>query len=56
MAGVALCLAMLPVNRLLADRIQKASLKMMGHKDARESCWYHMYGVYTILYAWYMNL
>ncbi|KIZ00669.1 hypothetical protein MNEG_7291, partial [Monoraphidium neglectum] len=34
-AGVALCVAMLPVNRALAGRIQAASLSMMGHKDAR---------------------
>jgi hypothetical protein len=34
-AGVALCLAMLPVNRALAGRIQAASLSMMAHKDSR---------------------
>ncbi|GBF90620.1 hypothetical protein Rsub_03192 [Raphidocelis subcapitata] len=36
-AGVALCLAMLPINRLLAGRIQKASIQMMAHKDERVS-------------------
>jgi len=32
-AGLALVLLLIPVNRVLANRIQAASLKMMGAKD-----------------------
>ena len=34
-AGVVLCLALLPVNRALATKIQSASTDMMGAKDQR---------------------
>lgn len=33
LAGLALVLLLIPVNRVLANRIQAASLKMMGAKD-----------------------
>lgn len=35
LAGLAVVLLLIPVNRWLAQKIQRASIKMMAHKDAR---------------------
>lgn len=37
LAGLALVLLLIPVNRVLANRIQAASVQMMGAKDRRGS-------------------
>lgn len=34
-AGVVVCVSLIPINRWLAQRIQAASQEMMGYKDAR---------------------
>lgn len=38
LAGLALVILLIPVNRWLANRIQAASVKMMGAKDRRAHC------------------